>query len=560
MVVYKDYKTGQFISHDQYVNRVKPSSTKKTETEQESSVESKNNEAKEGETQTREIENSLKIEKGKSQSKEVEESQNKVEESQNKEVNKEMKGKILKRGINERFRRIAYKEKGDEIEVLFEGKDPSILFNYKITYSTNGKLKDILKDQVELVKLWVKTKNQSNKQRKKIKYEDFKANLPKILNWHTQIDPKYEKTRKTLLYLESYFKENNWSLDKNSSELSADWILIDPQHSDDKDTNKNNQIASAKNEDNVNQPLNSEVIKIAVEDEDDKAKKEGASHKVEESKQASVNKEGGDIEQLKPIIASSHVDVEDDKAKKEGAIHEEKENKQAFVNKEGEDIEQLKPIIASSHVEDEDDKAKKEGASHKVEESKQASVNKEGEDIEQLKPIIASSHVDIEGNKVSDEDTEHKKIAVGPMILPAQMKRRVMKSHIKEVGETSEEIIPFTDMQTTTIQIIEASHNFKLSRAVSKSIESINKLIKKFEEGEENLLGKVKRYSEVTTDESKGKYKRQSVLKRDLIRLVEYRIALEIFNVGVENYTRLVDAYSCSFETNSKLKRFKNDD
>ena len=100
----------------------------------------------------------------------------------------------------------------------------------------------------------IKTKNQSNKQRKRIKYEDFKVNLPKILNRHTQIDPKYDKTRKTLLYLESYFKENNWSLDKNSSELSWDWIFINPEHSEDNDTNKNkirlnenNEIASAKN-------------------------------------------------------------------------------------------------------------------------------------------------------------------------------------------------------------------------------------------------------------------------------------------------------------------------
>ena len=114
-------------------------------------------------------------------------------------------------------------------------------------------------------------------------------------------------------------------------------------------------------------------------------------------------------------------------------------------------------------------------------------------------------------------------------------------------------------MQTTTIRIIEASHNFKLSRAVSKLIKSINNLIKKFEEDEEKLLGKAKRISEVMTDESKGKYKSPSVLKRNWIRLVEYRIALEIFNVGVEDYARLVDAYSCSFEANSKLKRFKND-
>ena len=50
-----------------------------------------------------------------------------------------MKDKILKREINEGFRRIAYKEKGDEIEVLFEGKDHSIVFNYKQNYFTNDK-------------------------------------------------------------------------------------------------------------------------------------------------------------------------------------------------------------------------------------------------------------------------------------------------------------------------------------------------------------------------------------------------------------------------------------
>ena len=83
------------------------------------------------------------------------------------------------------------------------------------------------------------------------------------------------------------------------------------------------------------------------------------------------------------------------------------------------------------------------------------------------------------------------------MIFPAEKKRRVMKSHIKEVGETSVKIIPFTDMQTTTIRIIEASHNFKLSRAVSKSIKSINSLIKKFEEYEVKLLGKAKRIGEI---------------------------------------------------------------
>ena len=51
-----------------------------------------------------------------------------------------------------------------------------------------------------------------------------------------------------------------------------------------------------------------------------KLKKEGARHK-EENKQSFVNKEGGDIEQLKPIIASSHVDVEGSKVSDEDIEH-----------------------------------------------------------------------------------------------------------------------------------------------------------------------------------------------------------------------------------------------
>ena len=154
-VIYKDFGIGRYISHDQLICKIKPCKANISEAEINSRSENLHN------------------------------------------------------AFKSRFKRIAYEEGDNNLKVLFEGEDPSVAWeSKKQKYFTTGRLKDILKEQEEIVKIWIKKKNEKIKSRSsKLKYLNIKVDLRSLFDQLTDLDSKYNQTKQILLELEKYVRE-----------------------------------------------------------------------------------------------------------------------------------------------------------------------------------------------------------------------------------------------------------------------------------------------------------------------------------------------------------------
>ena len=93
----------------------------------------------------------------------------------------------------------------------------------------------MLKEQEEIVKLWIKQQNQATKGSKnKLGFRNIKVSLSELLNQLDDLDSKYTNTKQTLLMLESYIKEDNGTNSKNALEQ-----MVENLKEDQKDEKKN---------------------------------------------------------------------------------------------------------------------------------------------------------------------------------------------------------------------------------------------------------------------------------------------------------------------------------
>ena len=126
--------------------------------------------------------------------------------------------------LDARFRRIAYEDSLTDFEVLYEGQDPNAVFSIAwMKYLTTGLWRDMLREQEDIVKLWIKQQNLIIKENKnKLGSRNIKVNLSELLNQLVDFDSKCTKTKQTLLKLESYIKRITKLVRKNGLELMVE--------------------------------------------------------------------------------------------------------------------------------------------------------------------------------------------------------------------------------------------------------------------------------------------------------------------------------------------------
>ena len=105
---------------------------------------------------------------------------------------------------------MAYSQLGENPQILFEGRDPYKVFkNNPVRAISDDSCKMLIKEQNEIVKLWIKQFNKTlPRTSSTIKFGDIKIDLIKVFDELKDLDQKYSRAKDTLLYLENFIKDN----------------------------------------------------------------------------------------------------------------------------------------------------------------------------------------------------------------------------------------------------------------------------------------------------------------------------------------------------------------
>ena len=108
------------------------------------------------------------------------------------------------------YRWLAYSQLGENPQILFEGRDPYKVFkNNPVRAISDDSCKMLIKEQNEIVKLWIKQFNKTlPRTSSTIKFGDIKIDLIKVFDELKDLDQKYSRAKDTLLYLENFIKDN----------------------------------------------------------------------------------------------------------------------------------------------------------------------------------------------------------------------------------------------------------------------------------------------------------------------------------------------------------------
>ena len=108
------------------------------------------------------------------------------------------------------YRWLAYSQLGENPQILFEDRDPYKVFKNNIVRAiSDDSCKMLIKEQNEIVKLWIKQFNKTlPRTSSTIKFGDIKIDLIKVFDELKDLDQKYSRAKDTLLYLENFIKDN----------------------------------------------------------------------------------------------------------------------------------------------------------------------------------------------------------------------------------------------------------------------------------------------------------------------------------------------------------------
>ena len=454
------------------------------------------------------------------------------------------KKELKKSEANPSFRRIEYEFVDNKIEVLNEGRDP-ISSDKKVgqKFFTDELGRSMIKDQTEIVKIWIKKYNLGlARSYPIIKYDGYKANLLQIFNDLDNLNIKYERTKENLLYLERF----------NEKTPGSNWFDLSKTSDDESNTEKEGTEDISKEVHPQKNCINSEIEPSKRKRDSLKSKKTKENHNIPKDNYGMLAKETG----VKEDSLSHDGNAEAGNLNDEWKDFRNINNGQTISLTSSNDVACIKSNQSSwdvnqnelKEVEYKDEIAKpveviKNGSSNIEVQAEYEKVDSktevEGSDgkiiIEETKANIDTENLAKETEIVQrNQDISSKKRSIK---CKDKKDREEEYNNNEKRMEFSEAFQKLTTMQKSIIKKVSLKHQ-NLVQPLARSFASINSLVKRFEE-----MHKIGVYKSKSNAKKGYKNANQRQKNRDKIRSVEYIVARDIFECELEFYDDLVNEH-----------------